>query len=132
MKAVFADSFYFLAIMNPRDHAHHKALAFSERTDVNIVTTAWVLTELGDGLSRTATRSAFSQILYSFDAEDIVVSPSQSLFERGIEMYRSRIDKDWSLTDCISFVVMNDYGLTDVLTGDHHFEQAGFRALLSS
>jgi predicted nucleic acid-binding protein len=44
--------------------------------------------------------------------------------------YESRPDKAWSLTDCISFVVMNQHGLTEALTGDHHFEQAGFTALL--
>jgi len=48
----------------------------------------------------------------------------------GLELYARRPDKSWSLTDCISFVVMTDRGLTEALTGDHHFEQAGFRALL--
>ena len=53
------------------------------------------------------------------------------LFARGLTLYRQRIDKAWSLTDCISFVVMADEGLTEALTGDRHFEQAGFRALLA-
>ena len=51
-------------------------------------------------------------------------------FARGFDLYARRPDKSWSLTDCISFVVMTDRGLTEALTGDHHFEQAGFRALL--
>ena len=59
-----------------------------------------------------------------------IVSPSEELFNRGLDLYSRRIDKSWSLTDCISFVVMADRGLTEALTGDHHFEQAGFRALL--
>ena len=50
--------------------------------------------------------------------------------DAGLALYANRTDKDWSLTDCISFVVMNERGITDALTGDHHFEQAGFAALL--
>lgn len=52
------------------------------------------------------------------------------IFERGVELYHSRLDKQWSLTDCISFVVMSEEGIAEALTGDHHFEQAGFVALL--
>jgi hypothetical protein len=53
------------------------------------------------------------------------------LFERGLSLYLRRMDKDWSLTDCVSFVVMEEMALTDALTGDRHFEQAGFHVLLS-
>lgn len=49
---------------------------------------------------------------------------------QGIELYSQRPDKNWSLTDCISFQVMKSFGITEALTGDHHFEQAGFVALL--
>ena len=52
------------------------------------------------------------------------------MFDKGVGLYAARPDKDWSLTDCISFVVMQEHGITDALTGDHHFEQAGFKALL--
>jgi predicted nucleic acid-binding protein len=61
-----------------------------------------------------------------------IVPPSRQLFEQGIEFYGRRPDKAWSLTDCISFVVMDEQGIQDALTGDHHFEQAGYRALLKS
>ena len=61
-----------------------------------------------------------------------IIPPTRELFERGLALYADRSDKSWSLTDCISFVVMNDEGLSDVLTGDHHFEQAGFNLLLAS
>ena len=64
------------------------------------------------------------------DPNVTIVPPSQELFERGVKLYIDRPDKDWSLTDCISFVVMEQHHLTDVLTGDHHFEQAGFGVLL--
>ena len=59
-----------------------------------------------------------------------IVSPSLDLFEQGVELFAHRPDKQWSLTDCISFVVMQDRGLTEALTANHHFEQAGFVAML--
>jgi hypothetical protein len=64
------------------------------------------------------------------DPRVVVVPSSRDLFDRAMGLYRSRPDKDWSLTDCVSFVVMRERGITEALTGDHHFEQAGFRALL--
>jgi predicted nucleic acid-binding protein len=60
----------------------------------------------------------------------MIVPPETKLFDQGIEFYQCRPDKAWSLTDCLSFVVMTDLGISEALTGDHHFEQAGFRALL--
>jgi hypothetical protein len=59
-----------------------------------------------------------------------MIPATQELFDRGVALYESRPDKEWSLTDCISFVVMADHGITEALTGDRHFEQAGFVALL--
>ena len=61
-----------------------------------------------------------------------IVPSSNELFAAGVELYATRSDKEWSLTDCISFVVMEREGLTDALTGDRHFEQAGFKVLLSN
>ncbi len=133
MTGVFADSYYFFAIVNPKDAGHRKAMAFSEGYDVNIITTDWVLTELADGLSRSSRRGTFSLILEELRADplDIIVPASQTLFDKGVELYNGYQDKDWSLTDCISFVVMREHGLTEALTGDHHFAQAGFKALLA-
>ena len=59
-----------------------------------------------------------------------VVPANDALFDEGVQLFANRLDKEWSLTDCISFVVMEQNGLTEALTGDHHFEQAGFVALL--
>jgi uncharacterized protein len=58
------------------------------------------------------------------------VAASSELLKRGLALYDGRPDKEWQLSDCISFVVMEDEGITDALTGDRHFEQAGFQALL--
>ncbi len=133
MTGVFADSFYFFALVSPTDEAHHRAVELSESLDVPIVTTAWVLTEVADGLSRSRHRRAFSAILSQLraDLRDTVVPASQRLFDAGCDPYNARDDKQWSLTDCISFVVMHERGLAEALTGDHHFEQAGFKALLA-
>ena len=53
------------------------------------------------------------------------------LLDRAVELFRSRADKNWPLTDCVSFVVMHDHKLTEALSADRHFEQAGFKALLA-
>jgi predicted nucleic acid-binding protein len=133
MSRVFADSFYFFAVLNPRDGAHRKALEFATRHEEPIVTTAWVLTELADGLAVTAHRAAFSRLVARLqaDPENEIVPPTEELMARGIELYDARPDKRWSLTDCISFIVMQDRQMTEALTRDRHFEQAGFKTLLS-
>ena len=64
------------------------------------------------------------------DASVTIISVSVELYNRGIDLYRHRPDKEWGATDCVSFVVMNDLGITEALTHDRHFEQAGFTALL--
>lgn len=133
MKPVFGDSHYFLALINPRDSSHERAVEFARGWRGTILTTRWVLAEVCDGLSGKNNRRLAVQLLDQVAAsERFQVTPESDLsFERGMELYRQRPDKEWSLTDCISFVVMNDEGLTEALTGDRHFEQAGFVALLA-
>ena len=129
----FADTFFFLALRNPRDGAHERATAITlQYPKRKLVTTAWVLAEVADALAAPANRQGFGQLLDLLRANAMVtiISPDSVLFDRGVALYRGRHDKDWSLTDCISFVVMQEHGLSDALTGDHHFEQAGFSALL--
>ena len=133
MKTVFVDTFYFLALLNPSDAAHSKSVAFTTSKPVRMVTTEWILTELADALARSRKgREEFSATLADLRCDDDVeiVPSSRELFEAGILLYNDRPDKSWSLTDCISFVVMQRQGLTEALTGDKHFEQAGFVALL--
>ena len=132
MRTVFADSFFFFALVNDGDPAHERATAFIKPYFGQVVTTGWVLTELADGLVSPANRPLF---LRAWDAlhsdQRITVIPcSDELLEAGIDLFRRRSDKYWSLTDCISFVVMQREGITEALTGDKHFEQAGFVALL--
>ncbi len=133
MRTVFADTFYFFALGSDRDSAHAKAMAFSQSFTGRLVTTGWVLTELADGWSRPLSwRVEFEPFLQELRANpNVKILPfSDELFDAGIELYADRPDKEWSLTDCISFVVMQREGIAEALTGDHHFEQAGFIALL--
>ena len=132
MKAVFADTFYFLALLNPRDAAHARAVAATRKLQGQLITTAWVLTEFADAMSAPPNRSEFISTLDDLRKNpDVQVVPANdALFDEGVQLFANRLDKEWSLTDCISFVVMEQNGLTEALTGDHHFEQAGFVALL--
>jgi predicted nucleic acid-binding protein len=97
-----------------------------------LLTTHWVLVEVADALSDPAMRGLVVALREELTADPNVevVPPEPPLAERGWDLYTRRADKSWSLTDCISFVVMTERGLTEALTGDHHFEQAGFRVLL--
>jgi hypothetical protein len=132
MNTAFADAFYYLALVNPGDRTHQKAVRHSRDLSVSTFTTAWVLTEVADALAGLEQRGVFLALLERLrkDPTVTIVPPSEGLFERGLELFRKRPDKEWSLTDCISFVVMRQHGIPDALTGDHHFEQAGFRILL--
>jgi hypothetical protein len=129
---MFADTFYYLAVINADDAAHDRAIRASDRMSGQMVTTAWVLTEVADALAAPERRADFLALWETLrrDPEVTMVPASEDLFEAGVDLYARRPDKDWSLTDCISFVVMRDRGITEALTGDHHFEQAGFVALL--
>jgi uncharacterized protein len=132
MRQVFADTFYYLALLNPHDDAHDAAVEFTAAFAGQMVTTDWIVTELADGLSATNARTALIPFVQGLFADGAVrIEPaSRSLLDRGWLLYRRRADKAWSLTDCISFVVMRDLKLTEALTGDQHFEQAGFKAVL--
>jgi predicted nucleic acid-binding protein len=132
MRTLFADTFYYIALLSPTDAAHTRAVEFTRTYNELMVTTAWIITELADGMADSSTRQAFTNFYYAvrLDPQVSVVQPEQHFFDEGLELYRTRLDKDWSLTDCISFVVMQTQGITEALTGDHHFEQAGFKALL--
>lgn len=133
MRPVFADSFYYLSLINADDASHDLAIAWSRELFRPVVTTAWVITEVADGLAAPRWRAAFLTFFgeLQLDPELTILPPTKDLFDQGLELYARRRDKDWSLTDCISFVVMKQYGITEALTGDHHFEQAGFTALLT-
>jgi len=133
MKSVFADTFYFLALLNERDAAHERALIASRVPGLRLARTGFVLIELADALCKPYQRDEVLTLYQVVETDSAFhfVRASAELIQQGWKIYRERPDKEWPLTDCISFVVMHEFELTQALTADRHFEQAGFRALLS-
>jgi uncharacterized protein len=135
MRAVFADTGYWIAVINPRDQLHKRAMAVSQ--DLGrciIVTSEMVLVEVlntfsswGPHLRDTAVRTI--QEITS-DPSNEVEPQTRQLFRDALSLYQSRADKEWSLTDCASFVIMKRRRIDEALTYDHNFTQAGYIALL--
>jgi predicted nucleic acid-binding protein len=132
MTEYFADNFYWVAALNPED-AYNDLVAGFEFTG-GLVTTGAVRLEVMDALSPRRLRP--SAVRFWRETTDnrllTVVPVSADLFGRAVDLFSHRLDKDWSLTDCISFVVMTERGIRTALTGDHHFEQAGFEIAFKS
>lgn len=130
-KEVFADTSYWVALVVKGDKFSQHAREWSLRLPGKIVTTTAVLLETTNTFSKPHWRAACIPLIVSLpDRREVKVVPlSQELWQRGWELFKSRMDKGWSLTDCISMIVMKDHGLHDVLTADHHFLQAGFHPL---
>ena len=134
MTALFADTFYWVALADFADGAHQRALAITaERAASRIVTIDEVLTEYLTFFStapESIRREAAESVAGILASQVIRVIPqSRESFLAGLQLYRARPDKGYSLVDCISMQAMRKEGLTEVLTNDRHFEQEGFRAL---
>ena len=134
MTAIFADTFYWVALTNVRDSSHEEAKKFSRSlSSASLVTTEPVLIEYlnyfaawGQEFRLMASTSAKSML----SSSTVIVLPlTAELFLAGVELYAARPDKGYSLTDCISMVAMRQQGLIEALTNDRHFDQEGFRAL---
>jgi predicted nucleic acid-binding protein len=132
VSVVFADTSFFVALLNRRDIAHSRAVEISLQHRGRLITSEYVLLEVANWFAPSNRRSAFGSLLRQLhDQWDIeIVESSHVLFERGVVLYTARRDKEWSLTDCISMVILEDRQLKRVLTSDHHFEQAGYEVLL--
>lgn len=130
---LFVDTFFVQALLNKRDAYHDEAVAFLPRVrDASEVwTTEAILTEVGNALSGINRMAAVAFIRQCYRTSNMrVVSVDTPLLNQALHLYQMRPDKTWGLTDCISFVVMQQQSLTDVVTADNHFSQAGFRILL--
>ena len=129
---ILADTGFFIALARPQDELHARALAWLVWCNQPLLVTEYVLLEAMNELSRRMERRKASVLIeeiragggYEFE------SASSGLLDTGVLLYQKRSDKDWSLTDCISFVVMRDRGMTQALAHDEHFVQAGFDAML--
>jgi predicted nucleic acid-binding protein len=129
----FLDTAYVIALLNSHDSYHEKAakLLSQIHNAQEVWTTEAVLTEIGNSLSCSNRSAAVAFINSCYVTLNVkVVTVDRILFRRAVEFYHSRKDKEWGLTDCISFIIMEDYGLTEALTTDEHFQQAGFRVVL--
>ena len=137
MATYFADASFWIALSSLRDQYHSQAIAWHSmvmRTESKIVTTEAVLWEWLNALANATTRviAAEGYRRAHADGRIEVVPFGPELNDAAIELYRSRADKVWSLTDCLSFAVMERHRLREALTTDHHFEQAGLKAMMVS
>jgi predicted nucleic acid-binding protein len=135
MTYIFADTCYWIALLNPRDELHSLTQGISASlSGVTILTSDAVLTELLNSFAEQGPRFRFvvstAVVVLKTNPKVIVVPQSREVFNRAFDLYRERSDKGWSLTDCSSFLIMRQYGIDTALTYDKHFEQAGFSALL--
>jgi predicted nucleic acid-binding protein len=134
---LFVDTAYVYALINPRDQWHLEAVEWRKRIKSEkrlLLTTEFILAEIADGLSAVNFRQAAARAIHILQENPFVkiVPASSELFAQALTLYELRSDKNWGLTDCTSFVVMEENKITDALTTDDHFRQAGFTALLLS
>lgn len=138
MKEVFADTQYFVAVLSESDDAHELATLHADELaksqDTRLVTTDAVLMELlnafaGRGAEARRRAAEFVSALLD-DPAALVIAQTRDRLRRGIERYADRLDKGWSVVDCISMLVMEERAIGDALTHDNDFQQAGFRVLL--
>lgn len=129
----FLDTSYLVAVAMPRDNLHRAAKRWAEVLPGEFATTEYVLIELVNRLSSSRQSRQRAHVLLASiqaDRRTRVFPANSDWMRRGIMLHAQRPDKSWSLTDCISFEVMKHLDILEALTEDHHFEQAGFRALL--
>ena len=134
-EGLFLDTSYAIALLSKRDKFHSAATELAleiESEDITVVTTRAVIFEIGNALAKPPLRQCAIQLIESLQTDRAVeiVEHNETFRAEAFLLFRNRPDKEWSLTDCLSFIVMSSWGMTQALTADTHFEQAGFHALL--
>jgi predicted nucleic acid-binding protein len=132
---LFLDASYAIALASSTDQHHERAVELAQRIeteDKRLITSRAVVLEIGNALSKLRYRAAAVALLDAIERDPNVeiVPLSEELYRQSLEIYRQHQDKEWGLTDCVSFAVMWERSITDALTADNHFRQAGLRALL--
>ena len=132
MKPVFVDTSFYIAIVNPRDALHSLADEIAKSKHRDMLTTEYVLVEVGNWLCNSDNRQVAVELIRSCldDPRTLVIPGSRKVFLQGLDLYARRQDKKWSLTDCISFEVMQWNKIEEVFSTDRHFRQAGFQLLM--
>ena len=132
---VFLDSAFAIALSVAKDDYHKKAIELANEitdSEINMVTTRAVILEIGNALAKTKYRSAAVQLIKSLeeDPKVIIIHLTEEIFSKAFALYQKSLDKDWGITDCASFIVMEECKINEALTTDEHFRQAGFKPLL--
>jgi hypothetical protein len=132
LKKIFVDTQYVAALINRRDQFHARAMELADELDGQpLLTTDSVLIEIGNALARRCRREAVEVIERFLGSEEVeIIRTTPELLLEALSLYRTHDDKSWGMTDCVSFVVMRQWGVDDALTHDQHFVQAGFSALM--
>ena len=136
MKIAFADTVYWQALLDTRDNLHGAAEALAVKLifdRVQVVTSEMVLTEVLNALGRSMPGRALAvSFVESLKADQNVeiASSEECPFDSAFAFYKVRPDKQWGLTDCSSFLIMQQRGISHALTHDKHFSQAGFTLLM--
>lgn len=135
MLKVFVDSAAWIALVNARDSLRQPArrvMSGLRKQGALLTTTEFVLLEVANALSAPAFRTQAVTLINELRRSPNLrlIPATTTLLAEGLELYRDRPDKEWSLTDCTSFVVMRQEKITQAFTSDHHFMQAGFVKLL--
>lgn len=135
MPTVLVDTAAWIALVNTRDELHSRAeqmMAELRRRNVALVTTEFVLLEVSNALCTSAWREKGIKLMDGLRSLSTlrIIPADTKLLAGGWELYRTRLDKEWSLTDCTSMIILQKERIDQVFTSDHHFEQAGFVKLL--
>jgi predicted nucleic acid-binding protein len=132
---IFLDTAYAIALSSSGDEHHEKALFLADQLETDgtkLITTRAIMLEIGNALSKQPHRQAAVELLESLEQDPSVeiIPLTEELYKQAFELYQQRPDKEWGMTDCISFIVMSERNLQEALTTDKHFQQAGYKALL--
>jgi uncharacterized protein len=129
---IFVDTLFVVALINQRDQYHQQASGLADSLETNpLITTDAVLLEIGNALARNYKDEAVEIIEHFLTSDEVeIIRLTPELFSQAFTLYKTHRDKAWGLVDCISFVVMKQAGITQALTFDQHFVQAGFQALM--
>ena len=132
---VFLDTSYVVALCSYKDKYHNIALRIVEdikKKSIHLITSQVILLEIGNTLARLNARNAAVKLLKSIENDPLIeiIPLTESLYRKGFSLFCERLDKEWGITDCISFIIMKERSINAALTTDIHFQQAGFKALL--
>ena len=135
MNRLFLDTSYTIALSSSKDLYHQRAIQLAniiQEESLRILTTRAVVLEIGNALAKEKYRKAGIELLSAIEEDSSIeiIPISEELYHQALQLFQQRMDKEWGITDCISFIVMKAHALTDALTTDDHFRQAGFKPLL--